>query len=143
MATQRKYFKSAEKPVEPPATGYDCSFGIFVNSAGVEVDKHGVAVGFKDLKRRDNIKWKEALEDNPIQPADLLKAIAFDPRFTLSQRMAAAVSAAPYFTAKKMSVSEEEQFKSPAQRAADIMDAVRAMDSSVGNSATPQPRSRK
>lgn len=125
-----KYGKEKPQPIAAP---YDTSFGVFVNAAGVTVDKDGVAVGFKDLKKRDTIKWREALEDNAMQPADLLKAIAFDPRFSINQRMAAAISAAPYFTARKALEEDKENFKSPTQRAAEIMDAVRAIDATVGH----------
>jgi hypothetical protein len=140
MTTHRRKYQ--EKPAPTPAAPYDTSFGVFVNAAGVPVDKDGVALGFKDLKKRDNIKWREALEDTSLQPADLLKAIAFDPRFSINQRMAAAISAAPYFTARKVDGEKGQDLKSPAQRASDIMDAVRAIDTSVGNTPTPTTTSR-
>ena len=76
------------------------AMGTFINPEGVEVDELGVAVNFKKLREHDSLRLNQSLEGLQLQPADLLKAIAFDPRYNFHQRMSAAVAAAPYFTSK-------------------------------------------
>ena len=79
--------------------------GVFRNKAGVLVDEDGVAISFKTLRHKDNIRFQEAQEGSVLaQPADLLRAIALDPRMPLHVRIDAANKAAPYFTAKRMAV---------------------------------------
>lgn len=79
--------------------------GVFINKAGTHVDEHGVALSFKSLRQKDNDRFQEALEGSALgQPADLLRAIALDPRMPLHVRMDAATKAAPYFSPKLMGV---------------------------------------
>lgn len=112
MPTRPKQSRKAQKPKLPPPAErrpvfpYASTLGVYVNEAGEEVDEFGVSVAFKKLREKDTIRWNQALEGVSLQPADLLKAIAMDPRFTINQRMAAAISAAPYFTPKKAPVGE-------------------------------------
>ncbi len=105
MARSEKASKTSKEAPKPPQA-YADTFGVYVNRAGVEVDSNGVATSFKKLRERDTTRWVESLNKATLEPADLLKAISLDPRFTINQRMAAAISAAPYFTAKKAPVSE-------------------------------------
>lgn len=66
------------------------------------MDEYGVLLSFKELQKRDAQRFAEVVEDPSIQsPAELLRAIALDPRHPLLMRMEAAVKAAPYFDKKK------------------------------------------
>lgn len=78
--------------------------GVFRNRAGVLVAKNGVALSFAALKKLDTQRIKEVLGEEAETPADLLKAVAFDPRLPLLQRVDAAKSAAPFFSAKKVAI---------------------------------------
>lgn len=78
--------------------------GVFTAPDGRRVDEHGVDLDFKTLKRRDEQRFTEALGKSVETPAELLKAVALDPRNNLSVRVDAANKAAPYFTPKLVAV---------------------------------------
>jgi len=78
--------------------------GVYYNSAGVRVGPNGVAITFAELKRKDRDRFREVLDEDVSTPADLLKAVAMDPRHPLPQRIDAANKAAPYFTAKRVAI---------------------------------------
>lgn len=106
--------------------------GVFLNTLGTLVDRNGVALAFKDLKRKDDARFKEVLGGPVETPADLLRAIAMDPRFPMHQRIDAANKAAPYFSAKRVAVSQAPGSKTPEQQAADIRAALGLIEDSVG-----------
>lgn len=78
--------------------------GVFVNKAGTLVNEFGVALSFKEVAKRDEERWTEVLGKSVQEPADLLKAMALDPRLPLHERKDAAKAAAQYFTPKRVSV---------------------------------------
>ena len=78
--------------------------GVFTTPDGRRVDEHGVDLDFKTLKRKDEQRFTEALGAPVQNPADLLKAVALDPRHPLATRIDAANKAAPYFTPKLVAV---------------------------------------
>ena len=83
--------------------------GVFRNKVGTLVDEHNVALSFKALRTKDQERFSEALGGGEVtQPADLLKAVALDPRLPLHTRMDAANKAAPYFTPKKVAIQGVE-----------------------------------
>src|SRR5512139_1689662 len=53
--------------------------GVYLNRAGVLVDRNGVALSFKDVVRRDRDALREVLDVDVDSPAKLLKAVAMDP----------------------------------------------------------------
>lgn len=71
--------------------------GVYRNRSGVLCNEKGVKLSFADLKAADTERWIESAGAAPNSPAELLKAIALDPRFHLDTRMHAAKQAAPYF----------------------------------------------
>lgn len=78
--------------------------GVFRTKDGSFVDENGVDMEFKSIKKRDDARFAEVTGSAPTQPADLLKAVALDPRNPLHMRMDAATKAAPYFTPKLVAV---------------------------------------
>lgn len=83
--------------------------GVFRNKVGTLVDEHNVALSFKALRTKDQERFSEALNGGEVsQPADLLKAVALDPRLPLHTRLDAANKAAPYFTPKKVAIQGVE-----------------------------------
>jgi hypothetical protein len=83
--------------------------GVFRNKVGTLVDEHNVALSFKALRTKDQERFGEALNGGEVsQPADLLKAVALDPRLPLHTRLDAANKAAPYFTPKKVAIQGVE-----------------------------------
>lgn len=78
--------------------------GVFRNKAGVLVNGSGIALTFKELKKKDTERLKEVTGDAPDTPADLLRTLAFDPRLPLVMRADLAHKAAPFFTAKKVAI---------------------------------------
>lgn len=83
--------------------------GVFRNKVGTLVDENNVALSFKALRTKDQERFSEALGGGEVtQPADLLKAVALDPRLPLHTRLDAANKAAPYFTPKKVAIQGVE-----------------------------------
>lgn len=83
--------------------------GVFRNKVGTLVDELNVALSFKALQAKDDSRFAEALRGGAVtQPADLLKAVALDPRMPLHTRLDAANKAAPYFTPKKLALQGVE-----------------------------------
>lgn len=78
--------------------------GVFVTLDGRRVDEHGVDLDFKALKKRDTERFTEVLGKDIESPADLLKAVALDPRNSMERRIDAAHKAAPYFNPKLVAV---------------------------------------
>lgn len=78
--------------------------GVFVTLDGRRVDEHGVDLDFKALKKRDTERFTEVLGNDIESPADLLKAVALDPRNSMERRIDAAHKAAPYFNPKLVAV---------------------------------------
>lgn len=78
--------------------------GVFTTTDGRKVDVHGVDLDFKALKKRDAARFTEVLGKDVETPADLLKAVALDPRNSMVVRMDAAHKAAPYFNPKLVAV---------------------------------------
>lgn len=74
--------------------------GVYINRSGVHCDANGVSIAFTELKSKDEARWVEAVGAAPRTPAELLKAVAFDPRMRLDVRLHAARQAAPYFDMK-------------------------------------------
>lgn len=74
--------------------------GVFTSPDGRKVDAYGVDMDFKALKKRDTARFIEVLGKDVETPADLLKAVALDPRNNMTVRMDAAHKAAPYFSPK-------------------------------------------
>lgn len=105
-APKPKRVAEEAKPVHSPRPGLKPTDipGVYINSAGVKVGTNGVALTFKELKRKDTERFKEASGEDVVTPADLLKAVAMDPRHPLPQRIDAANKAAPYFTAKRVAI---------------------------------------
>jgi hypothetical protein len=103
---------------------------VYTNEKGVHVDRNGVALDFKKLKKRDADQRKEVLGHEVREPHEFLKAVSLDPRYPLSIRMDAAKAAAPYFAAKKL---DQGGSTIPAdEAAARIAQACREADQSVG-----------
>lgn len=75
--------------------------GVYVNRAGIMVDKNGVALNFNQVKDKDDERWKQILGKPVETPAELLKAVSLDPTKPLAMRIDAAKSAAPYTDRKK------------------------------------------
>jgi hypothetical protein len=97
MATLRTSRRLALKPTDIP--------GVFRNKAGVLTDEAGVSLTFKTLRKLDNDRFADALSGGAVsEPADLLKAIALDPRMPLHVRMDAANKSAGFFTPKRVAV---------------------------------------
>lgn len=83
--------------------------GVFRNKVGTLVDENNVALSFKALRAKDQERFSEALGGAEVtQPAELLKAVALDPRLPLHTRLDAANKAAPYFTPKKVAIQGVE-----------------------------------
>lgn len=99
----KRFPRSEEKPANPALRPTDLP-GVFINKAGVKVGANGVALTFAQLKSRDKARFNEVLGEDVHTPADLLKAVALDPRHPLPQRIDAANKAAPYFTAKRVAI---------------------------------------
>lgn len=75
--------------------------GVYRNRNGDLVDQSGVVLSFKELKLADDTRFAEVLDGEKVQtPAQLLKAVALDPRQPLGARIDAANKAAPYFDRK-------------------------------------------
>lgn len=74
--------------------------GVYVNRAGIMVDKNGVALNFNQVKEKDDARWEQILGKPVETPAELLKAVSLDPTKTLAMRIDAAKSSAPYYTRK-------------------------------------------
>lgn len=78
---------------------------VYHNKMGTLVDEYNVAISFKALRIKDLNRFREALGGGEVnQPADLLKAVALDPRLPLHMRVDAANKAAPYFTPKRVAI---------------------------------------
>lgn len=75
--------------------------GVYVNRAGIMVDKNGVALNFNQVKEKDDARWEQILGKPVETPAELLKAVSLDPSKPLAMRIDAAKSAAPYTDRKK------------------------------------------
>ncbi len=75
--------------------------GVYLNSAGIMVDKNGIALNFQKVKKADDDRWAEILGKPLETPAELLKAVSLDPTKPLAMRIDAAKSAAPYTDRKK------------------------------------------
>ena len=58
--------------------------GVYHTTDGRRVDEHGVDIDFKALKKRDAARFTEVLGKDIESPADLLKAVALDPRNSLT-----------------------------------------------------------
>ncbi len=78
--------------------------GVYKNRAGVLVDEMGVALSFRELRELDTKRMVETIGSAPTTPADILKAVAFDPRKSDSERVDAATKAAPYFSPRMSSI---------------------------------------
>lgn len=78
--------------------------GVYHTTDGRRVDEHGVDLDFKALKKRDAARFTEVIGKDVESPADLLKAVALDPRNSLERRIDAAHKAAPYFSPKLVAV---------------------------------------
>lgn len=103
--------KAASTPKTPRRTGLTATDipGVFRNKAGTLVNEANVALSFKALRAKDAERFREALGGADVaQPADLLKAVALDPRMPLGVRMDAAHKAAPYYTAKRVAIQGVE-----------------------------------
>lgn len=75
--------------------------GVYRNArTGQMCNEQGVALSFAQLREADDERWTEALGKRVESPAELLKAVALDPRMHLDTRLAAAKQAAPYYDAK-------------------------------------------
>lgn len=80
--------------------------GVYRNSAGVLVDVRNVALSFKSLQQRDKARFTEVLGGAEVaHPADLLRAVALDPRMPLAMRIDAAKAAAPYYAPRLASTT--------------------------------------
>lgn len=78
--------------------------GVYRNRAGVMVGEDGVALSFRDLKKRDDERHVEVI-GKPVQtPAEFLKSVALDPRMPLHTRVDAANKSAAFFDAKRVAV---------------------------------------
>ncbi len=75
--------------------------GIYRNTSGAFTDERGVPVNWSRIKEADDNRWVEAVGSVPKTPAQLMAAMAMDPRHSLEFRLNAARLAAPY-TDKKM-----------------------------------------
>lgn len=79
--------------------------GVYRNKVGTLTGEDGVALSFKTLRAKDDERFAEALKGGEVaEPADLLKAVALDPRMPLHVRLDAANKAAPFFTPKRVAV---------------------------------------
>lgn len=119
--------------------------GVFFNERGVAVDKNGVALAFKALKKRDEDHRAEVLGHQVKEPHEFMKAVCMDPRYSLAVRMDAAKAAAPYFAAKKDGGGPggSNSLLEPEEAAAAILAAVRAADATVLGTAPPAKAARK
>lgn len=72
--------------------------GVFRNTRnGQLVNDSGVLLSFAKLKSMDEDRWTEVNGSMPKTPAELLKTIAFDPRFHIDVRIRCAKDAAPFY----------------------------------------------
>lgn len=78
--------------------------GVYKNRAGLTVDENGVALSFKDIKKRDDARFTEVLGKTAETPLDIIEGVARDPRYNMMTRLDAAVKAAPYRHAKLVAV---------------------------------------
>jgi hypothetical protein len=75
--------------------------GVFRNArTGHLCNESGVRLSFATLKKMDEERWVESIGKPVETPAELLKAVALDPRMHLDVRLSAAKQAAPYYDAK-------------------------------------------
>ena len=75
--------------------------GIYRNTSGAFTDERGIPVSWERIKQADADRWVEAVGSVPKTPAQLMAAMAMDPRHSLEFRLNAARLAAPY-TDRKM-----------------------------------------
>lgn len=87
------------RPTRPGLSKTDVP-GVWRTADGIQCDEYGVALDFKSIKRKDDERFAEVTGAAPTNPAELLRAIALDPRNSLAIRMDAATKAAPYFNPK-------------------------------------------
>lgn len=88
--------RSSLKPTDVP--------GVFRNKAGVLVDADGIAVGFRDVKKADDTRFKEVLGRDPLTPLDVITGTAMDPRNPMHVRLDAAKAATPYLSPKLVAI---------------------------------------
>lgn len=74
--------------------------GVYLNKHGIQCDDRGIALTFLQIKRADEARFVEAVGAIPNTPAELMRAVAMDPRNSLGVRFKAAKEAAPYFDRK-------------------------------------------
>jgi hypothetical protein len=74
---------------------------VWLNELNIPCDADGVALSFKQVKARDLARFEEVIGEEVTSPAQLLKAVALDPRQPMNQRISAAISAAPYYNRKQ------------------------------------------
>jgi hypothetical protein len=103
------------------------STGTFITEQGVIVDARGVGISFQQLQSQDDTYFAEVLGKSVETPAELLKAVALDPRQPLARRLACAKDAAPYFD-KKTPVMIE----TPAEDPTKLMDLSKLTDKELG-----------
>ena len=76
--------------------------GVFRNSAGILVDKSGIALSLLRAVQAERADMASVLDGQDVRtPAQFLKAVSLDPRLPLPTRVEAAKAAAPY-TDRKM-----------------------------------------
>lgn len=88
----------------PLGLRFTATMGEFLNSSGVLVNSVGISFNFLSKKKSDDDYWAEQLGKRVESPAELLRAVALDPRQPLETRMRAAEKAAPYYDTKTPTV---------------------------------------
>lgn len=94
--------------------------GVFRSVAtGHFVDEKGKRMTFAQVQAADRARFIEVMDDYPRTPAELLRAVALDPRQRLDVRLGAAKQAAPYFD-QRMPLKIEGQIQTPVIDAAKL-----------------------
>jgi hypothetical protein len=105
-ASKRRVAQHAEYAApQPPDAGLRLtrtdSPEVFRNAAGDLVDRHGVLLGFGQLKSLTSAAEVAVLGKAAETPAEVLKFAALNPAYPLAFRIEAAKAAAPYYDRKR------------------------------------------
>lgn len=93
--------KPEELPSPPPWRNIETEIpGVYLNRHGYRVDAQGIFIPLRRLQEMDQTRAEEVIGEPVTSPAQYLKRVALDPTVPTHQRIAAAVSAAPYFDRK-------------------------------------------
>lgn len=75
--------------------------GVYHNSYGLQVNASGVLLSFQEVKAKDSQRFTDVLGKDATTPAEVLAALALDPRVPMLTRIECAKAAAPYTNRKQ------------------------------------------